>query len=188
MPTQPTHTWSQIKTILKQMEKDDLILLLHDLHSLNSTNKLYLAARCETATPEEIAAPFRAQIEAALNPDPRNYRLNFSDATKALKDYKRFTVDPLLLVEMMLHLLDYGLACVANNSGVPDRTLIALGRIYGDAAGLSNKIDDPAVIDELRPHFERLLQRSKEADWGLFEAMMDDYMNGFPQEEVEEEG
>ena len=187
MPTQPTHTWSQIKTHLKQMEKEDLILLLHDLHALNAENKLYLAARCETATPDEIAAPFRAQIDAALNPDERNFRLNFSDARKALNRYKHFTKDPLLLVKMMLHLLDRGMPCITNNSGVADRTIIGVGNIYEEAAALSNQIDDPEILDELRTDFERLVRQAKKADQWLYESMMDVFLNYLPQEETEDE-
>jgi hypothetical protein len=187
MPTQPTSTWSQIKIHLKQMEKDDLILLLHDLHALNAENKLYLAAHVQAASPDEIAAPFRAQIEVALDSDPRHFRLNFADAVKALNRYKHFTKDPLLLVKMMLHLLDRGMPCITNNSGVADRTIIGVGRIYEEAAALTCKIDDPSTINALRADFESLVRDAEEVDWGLYESMMDVFLNYLPQEEIEEE-
>lgn len=72
MPTQSTHTWSQIKTHLGQMEKDNLLLLLH---ALNADNRTFLAAALLAATPEEMAEPYRKIIHQAINPDPRSSSL-----------------------------------------------------------------------------------------------------------------
>jgi hypothetical protein len=80
MPTRtPTQSWSHLKPHFQHLDKDALVGLLRDLYALTD-DKLFLAARCETVKPDEIAAQFRAQIEEALNSDPRNFRLTLEES------------------------------------------------------------------------------------------------------------
>ena len=68
MPTQPTYTWTHVKAQLKDLQKDDFLLLLHDLYALNADNRLFLTTRLLAGTPAEMVAPYRKAISQVFNP------------------------------------------------------------------------------------------------------------------------
>ncbi len=68
MPTQPTYTWTHVKAQLKDLQKDDFLLLLHDLYALNADNRLSLTTRVLAATPAAMVARYRKAIFQEFNP------------------------------------------------------------------------------------------------------------------------
>lgn len=59
MPTQPSQSWSHLKTHLQRLDKEALLLLLRDLYALNADSKVFLSGHFLVATPEELMAPYR---------------------------------------------------------------------------------------------------------------------------------
>jgi len=68
MPTQPTYTWTHVKARLKDLQPDDFLLLLHDLHALKADNRLFLTTRVLGGGPADMAAPCRKAISQVFNP------------------------------------------------------------------------------------------------------------------------
>ena len=185
MPTQQTHTWSQLKTRLKDLEKDKLLLLLHDLYDLNADNRLYLSTRFLAGTSEEMVAPYRRIIQRVLNPDRGVPSLNLSAARKALNDFKKLCTDTPAVIDLMLFYVEQGVICTRTYGDIDAPFYDSLISVYSSAAELTTKTDNPALTAALRPRFEELVRDVEDLSWGIHDNLMDIYWNVLLQGEDE---
>ena len=85
-------TWINIKSVLINQDKSELINLIKDLYTLNKNNKSFIEVRYQmTGDPLVI---YKKRIEEALYPDVMSNKLvNFSAGRKAISEYKKATQD-----------------------------------------------------------------------------------------------
>lgn len=186
MPTKPTHTWSHLKTRLKDLEKDKLLLLLHDLYDLNADNRVYLSTRLLAGTSEDLVAPYRRIIKQVFNPDRGVPSLKLSAARKALNDFKKACADTPAVVDLMLFYVEEAITCTRTYGDMRDVSFYqSLVSVYSNAADLIYKIDDPALTIALHPRFKELLDDSTDLGWNVYDELINIYLNAFPPGEDE---
>ncbi|MFZ1238844.1 MAG: DUF6155 family protein [Anaerolineae bacterium] len=182
-PTQSRQSWSHLKTHLSRLDKDDFLLLLHDLYALNADNKVFLATRFFAATPDEMAAPYRRIIQQVFNPDRGMPSLQLGAARKALNEFKKACADPLLVIDFMLFYVEQGVTCTNSYGDIDAPFYQSLFSVYRDAAELTRHLANPALIEQFRPRFTKIIRDLSNVGWGIQDAMVETYWDRLPETE-----
>jgi hypothetical protein len=83
-------TWSDVKSVLQDWEKDRLIGLIQDLHKLSAANAEFLHARLLDADAAQSLAPYKKRIKQAISPaQPWKQDVQLREGRKAISDYKK---------------------------------------------------------------------------------------------------
>lgn len=183
MPTQPSPAWSRLKSHLQRLDKDALLALLRDLYALNADNKVFLATRflAASASPEELAAPYRKIVKQVFNPDRGTPSFRLSAARKALNDFKKACADPLQVLDFMLFYVEEGVICTNTYGDIDAPFYDGLLSVYQDAAELVDKMAAPMVIEQFRPRFADIVRDTGNIGWGFHDGLSDLYWEFLPE-------
>ncbi len=100
-------TWKDVKAILADKDKSELLKLISDLYSLDKGNKIFIHTRYLNG--EGIPEYYRTIISEALYPDVyKNGKIRFSVGKKAISDYYKATNDKMGQLELMIHYVHMG--------------------------------------------------------------------------------
>lgn len=185
MPTQPTYTWTHVKAQLKDLQKDDFLLLLHDLYALNADNRLFLTTRLLAGTPAEMVAPYRKAISQVFNPDRGLHSQQLRVARKAVNDFKKLCHDPLPVIDLMLFYVEEGASCARTYGNLDSAVYQSLASVYLEAAKRTADLADPATTEGLRPRFAQLVRDAAALGWGLHEELINTYLSYLPPDDDE---
>ena len=180
MPKQSTYTWTHVNARLRNLEKGDFLLLLHDLYALNADNRLFLTTRLLTGTPAEMVAPYRKAISQVFNPDRGLPSLQLRVARKAVNDFKKLCHDPLPVIDLMLFYVEEGVTCARSYGNLDLPVYQSLASVYRSAAELVSEINDPAQIEAFKPRFQAIIRDTREIGWGFHDGLIDIYTNVLP--------
>ncbi len=181
MPTQPSPSWSKLKSRLSALDKDALLALLRDLYALNADNKVFLTTRFLAATPEELAAPYRRVVRQVFNPARGAPSLQLAAARKALNDFKKACADPAAVVEFILFYVEQGVICTNNYGDIDAPFYDGLLSAYQDAAELASKLADSALIEQFRPRFAKIVRHTGNIGWGFHDGLEEIYWERLPE-------
>jgi hypothetical protein len=86
-------TWSDVKTLLVNLDQKQLLSLVGDLYRLSSENKTFLHSRFKIGG--DPLSPYRKTIEECMYPDMySNKPVQISKAKKAISTYSKAVGDP----------------------------------------------------------------------------------------------
>ncbi len=171
MPTQPAPSWSKLKSRLSALEKDALLALLRDLYALNADNKVFLSSRFLAASPDELAAPYRRIVRQVFNPDRGMPNLQLAAARKALNGFKKACADPLQVIDFMLFYVEQGVICTNSYGDINAPFYESLLSVYNNAAELASNLADPAMLEQFRPRFVKIVQDTDNIGWGFHDGL-----------------
>lgn len=185
MPKQSTYTWTHVNARLRNLEKGDFLLLLHDLYALNADNRLFLTTRLLTGTPAEMVAPYRKAISQVFNPDRGLPSLQLRVARKAVNDFKKLCHDPLPVIDLMLFYVEEGVTCARSYGNLDLPVYRSLASVYLEAAERTANLGDPATTEGLRPRFAQLVRDAADLGWGLHDELINIYLSYLPPDDDE---
>jgi hypothetical protein len=85
-------TWKDVKSILVEKEKSELLKLIADLYSSSAENRSFINARFSVGG--QTLEPYRSIISESLYPDVyRNKPISLAKGKKAISDYFKATAD-----------------------------------------------------------------------------------------------
>ncbi len=96
--TQPT--WTDVKIVLSQMRREELICTIDALYKLRKENKQFLHTRFKLG--ENALDEYKQKISNGVNPSSVKAKISFKNARQALSDYKHAIGDPEGLAELMV--------------------------------------------------------------------------------------
>jgi len=100
-------TWKDVKTILVDQEKSELMKLIADLYSSSAENKSFINSRYSVCG--QTLEPYKNIISDALYPDVyKNKPIRLPVGKKAITDYFKATKDKIGQLELMVHYLETG--------------------------------------------------------------------------------
>lgn len=170
----PAQSWSRLKPHIQRLEKDELVQLLRDLYRLNADNKVFLATRFLSATPDEMAEPYRKIVRQVFNPDGRGFpSLQLGTARKALNDFKKACADPVAVIDFMFFYVEQGVICTNTYGDIDAPFYNSLLSVYRSATELFANIDDPAVIELLHPRFLDIIRDTRDIGWGFHDGILE---------------
>jgi hypothetical protein len=144
-------TWRDVKVILSEKDKGELLKLVGDLYSLNKDNKVFIHSRFRIG--KEQLEPYKKVISEALYPDIyKNKSIKLSAGRKAISEYRKATKDTIGSIELMVHYLECGNQFTVN---------------FGD-------------IDEYFSRLERVVDSASDIGWGYYDYISDLLEEYFP--------
>lgn len=102
-------TWRDVKKVLQQQEKDQLIGLVQDLDKLSTANADFMHARLLDVDAAQSLAPYKKRIKQAISPaQPWKQEVQLREGRKAISDYKKASGDMRGVLTLMVYYIQCG--------------------------------------------------------------------------------
>ena len=146
-----THSWKNIRSVLKEASREELLSLVGDLYRLRTENQDFLNARF--IKDGHILAPYKDAIEQYISPaEPWKHPVKLSLARKAISDYRKAVGDPEGLAELMLFYAECGVSFTLEFGDIDEPFYNSVNRVFAD--GLKTlKRCRPDIVGKLLPRF-----------------------------------
>jgi hypothetical protein len=175
-------TWSQIKSRLSPLGKEDLLNIIKDLYRLNGDNKVFLTSRLMSEPSHSLAEPYRRAIRREFNPDRGLPRLNLQAARKALTAFKNASANPSAVIDMLIYYVEQGVACTRQYGDIHEQFYRSLESAFEEAVSLVRDTGSPEIVEKFRPRLERIVGDTSGIGWGFHDYLSDVYYNDYPAE------
>lgn len=144
-------SWSDIKGVLADFDRQGLIGLVQDLYAASKDNQAFLHARF--ALGDDVLKPYQATIDRWLWPDLfKNQDTSVAKAKKAISDYKKAIGQPEGLAELLVFYCERA-AGFSDDVGLQDEGYFdALVRMFGQALKTTDALPEdckPALMARL---------------------------------------
>lgn len=103
-------TWRDIKKIIEQWPRNDLVGLVQDLYRFQDDNADFLHTRLlsDVAAADQLA-PYKERIRKAVSPaEPWKQHVRLSEGRKAISDYRQARGDARGLLTLMMYFVQCG--------------------------------------------------------------------------------
>ncbi|VFM99051.1 MAG: hypothetical protein BECKG1743D_GA0114223_103646 [Candidatus Kentron sp. G] len=164
-------TWRDVKAILAQKEKPELLRLIADLYSSNAKNKTFIHARY--ALGKQPLEPYRNTISEAVYPDVyRNEPIRLSVGKKAISDYFKATKDKMGQIELMVHYLEMGNQFTVVYGDIDGPFYASLESMFGRIVAELRK-QPLAVQEQYHTRLEDVVSAARNIGWGYYDYISD---------------
>lgn len=167
--TRTAPTWSEVKAKLAPFDRDGLVGLLSDLHSLSRDNQAFLHARLGLG-PDPLA-PYKATISRSIYPDLiRGQVISVAKAKKAISDYRKATGLPAGVAELSVFYCESA-ARLLSECGMEDEGYFtALVRMFDQALAAVAKLN-PSERRALLQRLDAVRSVTDAVGWGVKDAV-----------------
>ncbi len=171
MTEQKKEAWSDIKNVLSEMEKKELIKLIGDLYRLNKNNKTFLHSRYPTG--EMSLEPYLHQIRDALYPPiTGRRRVNFSAGKRVISSYFKATNDIVGKLELMAYYVEMGTKYTVEYGDMWENFYLSLERMFEKITEeLDSQPDD--IVDHFLPRLENIVDMASGMGWGYYDTLIE---------------
>lgn len=162
-------SWKEVKPVLNEKGKSELLTLIADLYSLQKANKDFVHSRYSIGG--KTLEPYRSIISESLYPEGR-MPLNLSTGKKAISVYYKATKDKDGRLELMVHYLEVGNLFTVNFGDIGESFYNSLESMF--ARILEELKKQPAKVQA--KYFSRLTDVVKSAEnigWGYYDCICD---------------
>jgi hypothetical protein len=161
-------TWRDVKKVLQQQEKDQLIGLVQDLHKLSTTNADFMHARLLDTDGVESLAPYKKRIKQAISPaQPWKQEVQLREGRKAISDYKKASGDAHGVLSLMVYYIQCGNDFTLDFGDIDETFYSSLCSMLDQVKKHLLAQDDHQLAAEFIPLLEREFQRiDGQMGWG----------------------
>ena len=161
-------TWRDVKKVLQQHEKDQLISLIQDLHKLSASNADFLNARLFGADEVRSLDPYKKRIKQAISPaQPWKQEVRLRDGRKAISDYKKASGDVRGVLTLMVYYIKCGNDFTLDFGDIDETFYNSLCSMLDQVKKQLIAEKDQQLADEFIPLLEREFQRiDGQMGWG----------------------
>lgn len=179
MAKEDSVNWSDLKKVLQDAEKNELIDLIRDLYKRSADDRRFITARYMGVVngdlKEQMLEKYQKIIVNEFFPERGEGKLRYSVAKKAISDYSKASGDPKGTLDLMFTYVENGVK-YTNTYGDIDK------QFYLNIYGMLSKICDFLWEKrELYPLFRKRLfkvcQDSCNIGWGFREMVSDTVIN-----------
>ncbi len=169
MAANKKQTWKDVKSILVEKEKSELLKLIADLYSFNTKNKLFIHTRYSVGG--KTLEPYRTIISESLYPD--GYKpIKLSVGKKAISDYFKATKDKAGQLELMVHYLETGTQCTVDYGDIDEQFYYSLESMLERILATLKK--QPADVQEKNfSRLEKVVSSARNIGWGYYDSISD---------------
>ncbi len=162
-------TWKDVKSILLEKEKSELLKLIADLYSSNSENKLFINSRYSVG--KNTLEPYKNIISEALYPDVyKNKQIRLSVGKKAISDYFKATKDKVGQLELMVHYLESGNQFTVEFGDIDESFYSSLESMF-ERILIALRKQASVVQDEYYARLEEVVFSAKNIGWGYYDSI-----------------
>lgn len=162
--------WLQIRKHLKEYDTERLIELLKGLYDLSPANKAFVRQQfSESPQDAEFLEKCRRQVVQVIYPPRRQYPdyPKFSQARKAINEYKKATNDINGTIDLLLTYVERGTAFTSDFGDIDGPFYERLETALSNATDLiTSSPTRNQLYQNFRPRFLRLLKEAGWMGWG----------------------
>ncbi len=160
-------TWKDVKFILVEKEKAELLKLIADLYSSSSENQSFINSRYSVG--EDTLKPYKEIISEALYPDVyKNKQLKLSIGKKAISDYFKATKDKVGQLDLMVHYLESGNQFTVEFGDIDESFYSSLESMF-ERILVALKKQPLVVQDEYFSRLEEVVFSARDIGWGYYD-------------------
>lgn len=182
MSKQTPLRWSQVKAKLAGFSQPELLDIIRDLYKLNPDNKVFLSSHLQIGDTQTLAEPYRRIIRNQFYPDRGFPKLNLKAARRALNDFKKASVDPKAVADLMVYYVEQGVQCTLQYGDINQAFYSSLESVFSEAIELITKTGDAALIAEFYPRLEQIVWDTANVGWGFHDNLDELFYSDYPQD------
>jgi hypothetical protein len=182
MASKKKPTWKDVKVVLVEKEKAELLKLIADLYSSSADNKSFIHSRYSVGG--ETLEPYRSIISESLYPDVyKNKPIRLSIGKKAISDYFKATKDKAGQLELMVHYLETGNQFTVDFCDIDEQFYSSLESMFERTLTELRK-QSTDVQEKYVSRLEEVVSSARNIGWGYFDYISDI----FGEYEIESKG
>lgn len=167
---------TELKNVLKQMTKEDLVSLLTECYKSNDKIKEFISARyAGENTIKQLFEVYKEKIHDVFFPERMKAAFKLSDAKKAITDFKKICSDEKLVLDLMLYYVEMGVEFTNAYGDIDENFYYSIESMYASVINALNKQDNPSMYHEFQKRLEAILDNTQRIGWGFHEALTDIY-------------
>lgn len=164
-------TWKDVRPILAEKEKSELLKLIADLYSSSAENRSFIHSRYSVGG--QPLEPYRRLISESLYPDVyKNKPIRLSIGKKAISDYFRATNDKAGQLELMVHYLETGNRFTVEFGNVDEQFYSSLESMFERILAALRK-QSTEVQEKYFSRLEDVVSSAKNIGWGYYDYISD---------------
>ena len=164
-------TWKDVKAVLAEKEKPELLKLIADLYSSSVDNRSFIHTRYSIGG--KSLEPYRTIISESLYPDVyTNKQIRLSIGKRAISDYLKATKDKIGQLELMVHYLESGNQFTVDFGDIDERFYSSLESMFDRIIAALRK--QPSNIQEqYLSRLEDVVVSARCIGWGYHDYISD---------------
>ena len=164
-------TWNDVKAILVEKEKSELLKLIADLYSSSAENKSFIHSRYSVSG--QTLEPYKGIISESLYPDVyKNKPIRLSIGKKAISDYYKATKDKAGQLELMVHYLETGNQFTIKFGDIDEQFYSSLETMFEKILTLLRK-ESRDVRDKYFSRLKDVVSSARNIGWGYYDYISD---------------
>lgn len=171
MTSKKKPSWKDIKSILVDKDKTELLKLIADLYAYRSDNKKFIHSRY--MPDKQTLESYKDIITDSLYPDFNyNSSISLSAGRKAISDYYKATKDKSGQLELMVHYLETGNSFTVDCGDVDEQFYASLESMFEKILSALRK-EAPRALKKYLPRLESVVTSSEDIGWGYHDYIYD---------------
>jgi hypothetical protein len=164
-------SWKDVKAVLSEKDKAELLKLIADLYSSSSENKAFIQSRYSLGG--KSLEPYRTIISESLYPDVyKNRPISLSVGKKAIADYFKATKDKAGQLELMVHYLECGNQFTVDFGDIDEQFYSSLESMFNRVlTALGAQPNN--VQEQYLARLESVVSSAKNIGWGYYDYISD---------------
>jgi hypothetical protein len=178
---QANPAWSDVKSVVADLDKKHLVKLVRDLYRLSKQNQAFLAARFSLG--EDPLAPYKKTIRDFMYPDVmKDKPIQIAKAKMAISDYSKAVGDPVGEAELMTLFVECGNSFTVEYGDIDEDFYNALNLMY------RRTIEKVLSLAEgqhgaFKERLREIMESSSGIGWGYHDELCHDFYEAFPEDE-----
>ena len=173
--------WSDVKSVVADLDKKQLVELVRDLYRLSKQNQTFLAARF--ALGEDPLAPYKKTIRDCMYPDVmKDKPVQIAKAKRAISDYSKAVGDPVGEAELMTLFVECGNSFTVEYGDIDEDFYNALNLMYRRTIEKVLSLTE-AQHGSFKERLREIMESSSGIGWGYHDELCHDFYEAFPEHE-----
>ena len=167
---------SEIKNILKNESKEELIKLVIDSYKAIPQLKEYITIKYAGQDEiEQIAEAYKNKIFNVFFPKNINAPFKISNAKKAISEFKKLCSDEKLILDVMLYFVEMGIEFTCAYGDINEGFYESVEGMYEAAVSDVNKCKDSEIFNIYKDRIKAVIDCTKGIGWGFHEELKEIY-------------
>ena len=177
-------TLTALKQHLKTVSKEDLIEDIAELYKKITGVKDFYQLKLSSPDETQVISKYKQTIENQFFPKRGYGKAKLSVAKKAISDYKKVSVSPLGMIDLMLFYVEQGMKFTNAYGDINEGFYNSMEGMYEKSIELIVKYDQEPLFED---RCEKIADDASGIGWGFSDALLDMFNAGFRAEEEDDD-
>jgi len=163
---------AELKSILKQYNKDDLMQLFIECYKANPQLKEYITAKfADEDTVEQILEIYKRKIRFSLFSSIPSGQLDLRVSKKVISDFKRLCKDEKMIIDLMMYFVEVGIDFTNAYGDISESFYSSIENMYRDSIELLNKSKNRELYNLFINRMRVAVDSTCGIGWGFHDAL-----------------